>query len=223
MKTKHEKIVEILEKHQIKNGSGDCVPDWNYEDVTIAIDQIESEGEKVPNLSKLDKTNKDEFINEFIEMMAKNVLSVFVALGLKTHIEATVVNNDEPFELIFRKKLATAKSGNETPPKRGMVSDDDITEALENFLTEKGYCYQTGTDNSDADLFEDGFMTAIDWLRKTTLNLPTKGEKYKYLSEFWDFMEDAQIDDTQGRWSVKDLIQAYMKQAAIKELLTSKG
>jgi len=45
---------------------------------------------------------------------------------------------------------------------------------------------------------------------------PSDEEIYKYLSKFWDFMEDAQIDDTQGRWSVKDFFQAYMKKHPLR-------
>ena len=69
------------------------------------IERYGNPTEKVPNLSNLNETNKDEFITEFIEMTAKNVLSVFVALGLETHIEATVVNDavDESYRLSFKK------------------------------------------------------------------------------------------------------------------------
>ena len=76
---------------------------WTKEIVSIASGM---EGEKVPNLSGLDKSGKDEFIKEFVEMTAKNVLSVFVALGLKTHLEVTVDNDADgnTYQLSFLKK-----------------------------------------------------------------------------------------------------------------------
>jgi len=61
-------------------------------------------GQTVPNLSELGKTEKDKFILDFVQLTAKNVLSVFVALGLKTYIEATVVNDADgnTYKLSFR-------------------------------------------------------------------------------------------------------------------------
>ena len=53
-------------------------------------------------------------------------------------------------------------------------------------------------------------------VRKLTHPTVSEEEIYKYLSKFWDFMEDAQIDDTQGQWSIKDLIQAYMKKQPLR-------
>ena len=63
--------------------------------------------EIVPNLSELGKTETDKFIIDFVQMTAKNVLSVFVALGLETHIEATVVNdaNGSKYKLSFIKEV----------------------------------------------------------------------------------------------------------------------
>lgn len=61
--------------------------------------------ESVPDLSKLGDTETEEFIKEFVEMTAKNVLSVFIALGLETHLEATVINDADgsKFKLSFKK------------------------------------------------------------------------------------------------------------------------
>ena len=68
------------------------------------------------------------------------------------------------------------------------VSDDDITIALENFTTEKGYSNADGTYIGDADLFEDGFMTAIKWMR-SKLTRPTVSEEERTEAEKHEILQ----------------------------------
>jgi len=110
-------------------------------------------GGTVPDLSGLDKKNMDEFLMEFIQMTAKNVLSVFVALGLKSHIETTVVNDydNSSFDLIFRK---TPEPGEQThyrevkcserlPTKEGIyfVEDENGARFTDRFIQGDWYSY----------------------------------------------------------------------------------
>ena len=57
-------------------------------------------------------------------------------------------------------------------PQPAAVSEGKITKAIENFITEKSYSNDNGAYIGDADLFEDGFRTAIEWLQ----SLNQKGE-----------------------------------------------
>lgn len=81
--------------------------------------------EKVTNLSELGKTEKDKLILDFIQMTAKNVLSVFVALGLKTHIEATVVNDADgsSYKLSFVKTTLVEAESN-------TINEDEMYEIV---------------------------------------------------------------------------------------------
>lgn len=57
------------------------------------------------DLSELPEDKKLELIKEFTESTAKHALQLFMALGLKTHIETMIVNDatKEEFILSFRK------------------------------------------------------------------------------------------------------------------------
>ena len=60
---------------------------------------------KIYDLSELPSKQKKEMIEVFTELTCKHALQLFMSLGLKTHIEAMVVNdttNDE-FILTFKK------------------------------------------------------------------------------------------------------------------------
>ncbi len=61
-----------------------------------------------PDLSSATPEQKAETISGLIELAAKEVLKMFYAFGLKTHIECTVINDPtkEEFDFIFRKKGA---------------------------------------------------------------------------------------------------------------------
>jgi hypothetical protein len=112
---------EILEKRGITPATKHHDYNYLYKAIITAMEeyhQQKSQEEKVPDLSKLDEPSKDEFITEFVEMTAKNVLSVFVALGLKTHIEATVVNDADgnSYQLSFKN---TKKSQEEAEERYG--------------------------------------------------------------------------------------------------------
>jgi hypothetical protein len=63
------------------------------------------EEDKIPDLSGLDPKETKDLIESVVELTAKNVLSTFVALGLKTHIDVKVVNdfNGNEFRLLFTK------------------------------------------------------------------------------------------------------------------------
>jgi hypothetical protein len=63
------------------------------------------EEDKIPDLSGLDPKETKDLIESVVELTAKNVLSVFVALGLKTHIDVKVVNdfNGDEYQLLFTK------------------------------------------------------------------------------------------------------------------------
>jgi hypothetical protein len=63
------------------------------------------EEDKIPDLSGLDPKETKDLIESVVELTAKNVLSTFVALGLKTHIDVKVVNdfNGDEYQLLFTK------------------------------------------------------------------------------------------------------------------------
>ena len=67
------------------------------------------------------------------------------------------------------------------------VSEGKITKAIENFITEKSYSNDNGAYIGDADLFEDGFRTAIEWLQ----SLNQKGEGWiELLKEFNEWQNE---------------------------------
>jgi hypothetical protein len=57
------------------------------------------------DLSDIPIERKNELVKGFTEVTAKEALSLFMALGLKTHIEATVINDatGDLFQLSFKK------------------------------------------------------------------------------------------------------------------------
>lgn len=62
----------------------------------------ESEKETVPDLSGSTPEQRTLIIKELTETTAKAVLTVFVALGLKTHIEARVINDATGDEFLLK-------------------------------------------------------------------------------------------------------------------------
>lgn len=82
--------------------------------VMAGVDKIMPErtyGEnEYPDLSSATPEQKAETINGLVLITAKEVLKMFYAFGLKTHIECTVINDPtkEEFDFIFRKKGAAA-------------------------------------------------------------------------------------------------------------------
>ena len=95
------------------------------------------------------------------------------------------------------------------------VSDDDITIALENFATEKGYSNDHGDYMGDADLFEDGFMTAIEWMRSKLTHQPVSEEEIdemfpleadKFMFKASEEYNKAQIHRREGAKAIVELL-----------------
>lgn len=65
-----------------------------------------------PDLSSATPEQKAETINGLVLVTAREVLKMFLAFGLKTHIECTVINDPtkEEFDFIFRKKGKAAET-----------------------------------------------------------------------------------------------------------------
>lgn len=64
--------------------------------------------DEYPNLSDATNEQKTEVLIGLVQVAAKEIMRMFYAFGLKTHIECTVVNDptNESFDFIFRKKGA---------------------------------------------------------------------------------------------------------------------
>ena len=157
-----KEIAKAAWNHSTRNQNPDNLKNDNFEDwmymwgrsmiSELTTPSPQPKGSSVPNLSDLDKTNKDEFIKEFVEMTAKNVLSVFVALGLKTHLEATVVNDADgnTYKLSFR---------NTTPPER----EDQIKQTPEDYDDPNG-ALKDAMDkiNQGAEICEGEIRTSVE-------------------------------------------------------------
>lgn len=65
-------------------------------------ERIEDKKEVVPDLSGATEEQKHLIIKELVETTAKAVLTTFIALGLKTHIETMVINDTTGEEFIFK-------------------------------------------------------------------------------------------------------------------------
>lgn len=78
-----------------------CVEKMNE----ILMGKERPDAEQVPNLSSAKSDLKEDIINTLVEVTAKNVLSTFVALGLKSHIDVKVVNDVDgsEYQLLFTK------------------------------------------------------------------------------------------------------------------------
>ncbi len=127
------KVIEILEEFD-NNFENSVIPQRYHDELATLIAKRFSEPvtEEVPNLSGLNKGSTDEFIKDFVEMTAKNVLSVFVALGLKTHIEATVVNDADgnSYKLSFH--------NTSHPTKQEWISVEEIRCAISDYMRSEG-------------------------------------------------------------------------------------
>jgi len=120
MKTLQEKKIEllaILKKHERQ------IDDSDYHDVAIfdcdynrivdkfitALDKEIEQREEVTLLSDISEKDKADTIDSFIRLTAKHTLKLFMMLGLKTHIEAKVVNDVTDEEYIFSFKKVEPK------------------------------------------------------------------------------------------------------------------
>ena len=93
----------------------------------------ESEPENIPVFDSLDLSENDKknTIDQFIRLTTKHTLQLFMMLGLKTHIEARVVNEPtkEMFEFSFKK----------VEPKKPKVNQQPVAYEYHNHTT--GHCY----------------------------------------------------------------------------------
>lgn len=106
---------------------------WLDETTAAAHERTWGENE-YPDLSFATPEQKAETINGLVLLTAREVLKMFLAFGLKTHIECTVINDPtkEEFDFIFRKKRATA--GREEEDKKQF-------DALQSWLSNGGYSF----------------------------------------------------------------------------------
>jgi hypothetical protein len=83
------------------------------------------EEETVPDLSAATDQEKADFINGLIKIASREILKVFVMLGLKSHIETTVVNEatGDAFLFSFRKKGAASTPQGAADPEALTIAD----------------------------------------------------------------------------------------------------
>lgn len=186
-----DKIIEILKEFVTVYNDGRKpflhILESELRPLATHIDSLYSE--KVPDLSELDKIGKDEFIKEFVEMTAKNVLSAFVALGLKTHLEATVINDADgnTYKLSFRKA--------EFPPPPLEVTEEKIIKYLMDF-----YDFVEAGNNSDYGL-DDAARSFIKTNKPYQITSLNSGSVSEEEMNLWHDFLAGRHADRQGKIS----------------------
>lgn len=105
----------------------------------------EQEKEPIPILTDLSEDDKRSTIDQFVRMTAKYTLQMFIMLGLKTHIEARIVNEPTKEEFIFSFKKVTEKSVDQSGIREELIKFRDY------LISEWKYEYVTSICDGDID------------------------------------------------------------------------
>jgi hypothetical protein len=125
---------------------------------------------KVPILTDLSESDKASTIDQFVRMTAKYTLQMFMMLGLKTHIEAKIVNEPTKEEFIFSfKKVETTSLPSSDNVKSAEL--DDLKQYVTNLLY---YAFSFNGPTKVTDEFDKWVEEKTNELEEYYSQLPNK-------------------------------------------------